>query len=402
MANLLAQAGGAIIANPGLALGLGEVVGGLVSGGLDLFSSKQDREERKDRLEAETKKTTEFLEKEAKLSSEERKEVFGLEKERSKEMLDKELDYLGKLADKNIDLFNSYYNNLAKRRQELLAQGLTREEIPEFFNQVLASRQSIMAGATKVPDTYYQGASLGDLSSLRTARLQNFQNSITPLQQGALQQRVSSGSIPSSIRNLANVYLASQGRLGKPLGGGSRTGRGAVVDYSNPQNPENISIQEMRRQKAVLDKESREKLLRKQKEASARKIQKAFKKYKERKILGGEGGLSKKQKEKLKKQLEEQIQIAKPGKVEVVDIATGPGSLGESYGGYKSGPPSLASSSVDIRKSQFIARKKKSENVEERLNKLRKSGMMKGHEQMVGIQPEYRVQQLQGQRIIPH
>ncbi len=274
--NVLGSLGSAIAQNPAIAVGIAELGGSLVGGAMDLFGSKQDREERKERFQEEAKKTSEFLEKEAKLASEERKEVFGLEKERSKEMLDKELDYLSKLADKNIDLFNQYYGNLAKRRQELLAQGLTREEIPEFFNQVLASRQSIMAGASRVPDTY-GGASLGsDLGALRMARMQQYQQAFTPLQQPA-QLRMRE-SITPAIRNLGNLYMSyQQQRLGQR---GQRPPQ-AVQRRSGATQTE---IQQERRKRSFADPyQSKEYAEMLEKGIAAKKIQKAFRKYQKKK-----------------------------------------------------------------------------------------------------------------------
>ncbi len=277
--NVLGSLGSAIAQNPAIAVGIAELGGNVIGGAMDLFGSRQDRQERQERFQEEAKKTSEFLEKEAKLASEERKEVFGLEKERSKEMLDKELDYLSKLADKNIDLFNQYYGNLAKRRQELLAQGLTREEIPEFFNQVLASRQSIMAGASRVPDTY-GGASLGsDLGALRMARMQQYQQAFTPLQQP--QQLRMRETVTPAIRNLGNLYMSYQSqRLGQ------RGERPSVVQSRLGDTETKVERQKRRRVFAdpTQSKEYADLLSQQVKEREAvEKIKKAYKRYKVKK-----------------------------------------------------------------------------------------------------------------------
>jgi hypothetical protein len=251
MAGLVAQIGSYIAQNPAIALGIGEVVGSGVQSLVNWGEGQSDREERKERFQEEAKKTGEFLEKESKLASQERKEIFGLEKERSADVLEKELNYLSKLADKNIDLFNAYYGNLAKRRQELLAQGLTREEIPEFFNQVLASRQSIMSNATSVPQSYYAGASTNsNLDALRSQRMQNYQQAFTPLQQERRLNQRDTG-MTSAVRNLANVYIASMKRPKEKNLVNVDRGMSSSLDRMSMANPQ-LAAKVMRRKDVAM------------------------------------------------------------------------------------------------------------------------------------------------------
>ena len=150
-----------------------------------------------------------MLEQEAKLGSQERKELFGMEKERSKEMLDAELKYVGELADKNVDLFNKYYDNLAKKRQQLLAQGLTKEEISDFFDTLLASRGQFARTASKIPETYYGAGAYGSLGDARSARISSMPMAISPYNPAGFLRRAESGGLGKAFKNFA-VSLAEE------------------------------------------------------------------------------------------------------------------------------------------------------------------------------------------------
>lgn len=194
---------------PAVVGGLASLGGSIVSGVSDYFGAQADREERAQQYEKERQTAKEMMEREAELASKERKETFGMEKERSKEMLDAELKYVSQLADKNVDLFNKYYDNLAEKRRQLLAQGLTKEEISDFFDTLLASRGQFAKQASRVPETYYGSQAYGSLSDVRQARIGSLPMAMTPFNQQGYLRRLESGQLGSSFKEFA-MALAKQ------------------------------------------------------------------------------------------------------------------------------------------------------------------------------------------------
>lgn len=186
--------------------GVGEAVGGV----LGLGQEARARKEREQRLEKEAEKTKELLREESKIASEERKEVYGLESAKTQEMLDKELKYLSTLADKNIELFNRYFENLATKRQELIARGVRPEEIGDFFQTLLSARQNIMAQATS-PANYQVPVQTG-LAEARIQRLGQIGSAFTPLQQPESLPRMQ--SLSPALRTLATAYIQANKKGG--------------------------------------------------------------------------------------------------------------------------------------------------------------------------------------------
>jgi len=206
----MAAIGGALLA-PAVLPSVIEGVGGLVEKGVDWFQSGKEMQERKERLQTESEKTKELLQEESRLAREERAQQAGLESQKSGDILEKELKFLQGTQEKDIDAFNRYFDNIAKKRAELLSKGVPPQDITDFFNIVLSARGGAGPATARRMEGLYGPSPQPDYSLYqRQLRMGQIQNAFSPLVQSRPQPRQRGAGVAGSIRSFGTAYLLAQ------------------------------------------------------------------------------------------------------------------------------------------------------------------------------------------------